>query len=502
MTEKISCFGGIDAGTTGCKITLFGLDGEHLKTYYSEYDSIHTNTAHEIDFSSIRRSILELLCDAIKDYKICCLGVTSFGETFAMLDKDDNVLCSSMLYTDPRGKEQCEELCSIVGCEETTRITGVKPDKMYSIYKIMWLRDNRTDSFRNCDKILLGEDFIVYTLTGERKIDHSLAARTGAFDIANKKWCKEIFDAARVPVELMSECVCTGAYAGKVSDKIKETLGISYDIHVVCGCHDQIAAMIGAGVFESHIAMDGTGTVECIPVVLDKVPENTELYDGGYSVVPFLSDKYACYALSFTGGATLKWFRDTFAEYERDICKNESKNVYAYLDGKSPEEPTDILVLPHFAGAATPYMDTDSKAAFIGITLSTTKYDIYRALMEGTSYEILLNFNKLKSFTGEVKELRATGGGASSDLWLQIKADILDTKICAMSKSETGAVGTAALAAVNMGIYSDIKDAVSKLSAVAKEYYPNAQNAQFYKKQYARYKKLYSAVKSLEGDEL
>ena len=378
-----------------------------------------------------------------------------------------------------------------------TLISGVKPNEMYSISKIMWLKDEKPDKYEKCRKILLGEDFIVYTLCGKRQIDFSLAARTGAFDISKKEWSREIFEAAGVDVTLMSEPVEPGTFAGKLSDDIKKLLCIDYDINIINGCHDQVAAMIGAGVFEKGIAMDGTGTVECIPVVFDEIPKELSVYEGGYSVVPFINGKYACYALSFTGGATLKWFRDNLAEDEYEKCRAKGENIYAYLDSKVTSAPTDILVLPHFAGAATPYMDTSSKAAFVGVTLETTKYDLYKALMEGTSYEILLNFNTLKSFIGNVKEIRATGGGASSKVWLQIKADILNTKICAMTCKEVGAAGTAALAGVSCGIYNDLLRAISLLSGIAKEYFPDAGRAKEYSLRYEKYKDLYNAVSSL-----
>lgn len=496
MAEKIYV-AGLDVGTTGCKISVFDNCGENVLTCYTEYDASHSGGLHEISFDDVRQGVLFLLAKVVKEYKIYALGVTSFGETFAMLDENDNILAPSMLYTDPRGKEQCAFLEKAVGSEKMTLITGVKPNEMYSISKIMWLKDQKKEAYSKCKKILLGEDFVIYTLSGKRQIDYSLAARTGAFDIKNKCWCKEIFDAAGVDVNLMSHPCEAGSIAGNLLDCIKDKLGITYDITIVNGCHDQVSAMIGAGVFEKGIAMDGTGTVECIPVVFDEIPNDLSVYDGGYSVVPFINGKYACYALSFTGGATLKWFRDNMACDEYEKCKQNGENVYAYLDSKVPEGPTDILVLPHFAGAATPYMDTSSKAAFVGVTLETTKYDLYKSLMEGTSYEILLNFNTLKNFIGDVKEIRATGGGASSSVWLCIKADILNTKICAMKCKEVGAAGTAALAGVTVGAYSDLSCAISLLSGVANEYFPDENRAEKYRQQYEKYKDLYNAVKGL-----
>ncbi len=498
MTEN-KYVAGLDVGTTGCKIAVFDSWGKNVAVYYTEYDAKHSGGLHEIDFSDVKNGVLSLLSKAVKEWHITALGVTSFGESFAMLDKNDNILAPSMLYTDPRGKEQCKFLEKTVGREKMTLVTGVAPNEMYSISKIMWLKDEKPDEFSQCDKILLGEDFIVYTLTGVRQIDYSLAARTGAFDIVKKNWFMEVFEAANIDISLMSRPVSAGTFAGNITKEVMTLIGADYDIAVVNGCHDQVAAMLGAGVFEKGIAMDGTGTVECIPVVLDSVPDDLAVYEGGYSVVPFNDKKYACYALSFTGGATLKWFRDNLAADEYKMCRSEGKNIYAYLDERSPEGPTGILVLPHFAGAATPYMDTESKAAFVGITLETTKYDIYKALMEGTSYEILLNFNTLKSFVGEISEIRATGGGAASSVWLQIKADILGTKICGMSCKEVGAAGTAALAGIYCGIYKDINHAVEMISKVSTEYYPDGGHHERYKALYLKYEDLYSSIKNLGG---
>lgn len=490
-------YGGLDVGTTGSKISLYNEKTQLLTTYYNEYNAIHKNGRHEINFADVKSGVLSLLKKAAAEYRITVLGVTSFGETFVMLDENDNILAPSMLYTDPRGKAECDCLCTALGKDNLTLLTGVKPHPMYSISKIMWHKNNNSDLFSKCKHILLGEDFIVYTLTGTAQIDYSLAARTAAFDIDKKCWIKEIFDIAEIAVSLMSTPVPMGTIAGKFTDNIKRELEIDYDITVVSGCHDQVAGMLGAGVFETNQAMDGTGTVECIPVILKEKPMDIEFYDGGYSVVPYINGLYACYALSFTGGATLKWFRDNFAEAQRKNAEQNGKNVYAELDKSVGDKPTGILVLPHFAGAATPYMDNDSKAAFVGITLETTKYDLYKALMEGTSYEMLLNFDKMKSLTGEIKEIRATGGGAASDTWLQIKADILNTEITALTCTEIGAAGTAALAGLAINCITDLKEATSKMATVRKVFKPDKDNAETYSAFYRKYKNLYNAIKSL-----
>lgn len=489
--------GGLDVGTTGAKIVLYNEQGALLETYYTEYDVKHHNGQHEIDFRDVKNGIFTLLKQAAATYKIDAIGVTSFGETFALLDENDNVLTPSMLYTDPRGEQECAALKAAVGEEKLTLLTGVKPHPMYSICKMMWHKAN-TPAFNDCRRILLGEDFIVYTLTGVAQIDYSLAARTAAFDIEKKCWIADVFQAAGIDPALLAAPVPAGTVAGNITKAVKAQLGIDYDITVVNGCHDQVAGMLGAGVFDPSQAMDGTGTVECIPVILEKKPTDIAFYEGGYSLVPFMDNTYACYALSFTGGATLKWFRDTFAADEKAAAEKAGENVYAVLDSKVPDSPTGLLVLPHFAGAATPYMDNDAKAAFVGITLETTKYDLYKALMEGTSFEMLLNFNTLSAaLTAPITEIRATGGGATSDVWLQIKADILDTAITALSCKEVGAAGTAALAGVAVGAFQTVKDATEKMVKVRKVFTPSTKYTNLYKNLYKRFALMYTTVKGL-----
>jgi len=478
---------GLDVGTTGCKIVLFDKSAAQVASFYEEYPAHHADGLHEINFEDVAKGVLTVLKKAVAEYPIAALGVTSFGESFVMLDEKDQPLAPAMLYTDPRGEEECRELVEKVGLQRLTLTCGVRPHSMYSLPKIMWCKRHRPELFDKCKRILLGEDYVVYLLSGAAQINYALAARTGAFDIEKKCWMEEAFSAAEIDPALLSRPVAPGAVAGVLRPELKEQLGIKEDITIVSGFHDQVAGMVGAGVFTSEQAMDGTGTVECIPVVLEQKPADPAFYEGGYSVVPYLEGKYACYAFSFTGGASIKWYRDTFFE--------NTPEFYGKMDAHLPEGPTGIFVLPHFAGAATPYMDTAARAAFVGLGLEHDKYDLYKAIMEGTSYEMRLNFTTLSRHIPRPLELRATGGGAGSDAWLQIKADILDTPITALTCNEVGAAATAALAGCAVGFYKDLRDTLSKMVTERKVFYPDAARTAEYTVLYRKYEGLYQAVK-------
>lgn len=473
--------GGLDIGTSGCKIALYDEKGAFVREAYCPYDVSRNGGLHEIDpgaiFSAVKKVIKEARCSAVS-----AIAVTSFGETFTMLDENDEPCAPSMLYTDPRGAEQTKRLTERFGKEALAYKTGAKAHEMYSLPKMMWIKENIPEAFSRAKKLFLMQDYIVYMLSGARKIDFSLAARTICFDIKNKCWDNELLDFAGIDASLLSKPVPTGTAAGAIKKELSEELGVKPDALIVSGAHDQIAALIGANISENDHVMDGTGTVECVPVLFDSIPEDYELFDMGYSFAPHPAGGYACYVLSYTGGATLKWFRDNFSEMS-----------YAELDKTVKKEPTDLLIMPHFAGAATPYMDSESKAAILGLTFEHGKADIYKALMEGTAFEILLNLEILKERGLSPKVVIATGGGARSDVWLSIKADVLNLPVAALSSGEIGGAGTAKTAGCAIGIYG--RDTV--LAKTEKTFYPNSERHAFYQKQFEKYKKLYALSKEV-----
>ena len=205
--------GGLDVGTTGCKLTVYDTDGNFIANEYKEYRVSRKNGEHEIDANIIFHSVCEVIQIISKSYSLEAIGITTFGETFAVLDEMDNVLLPSMLYTDPRGQKEVEILKDKLSEERLIKISGTKPNQMYSLPKIMWIKNNLPKVYSQIKHILLMEDFLVYMLTGTAAIDYSLAARTMAFDIKNKCWSKEIFDAADVDMSLMAKPVPPGNIA-------------------------------------------------------------------------------------------------------------------------------------------------------------------------------------------------------------------------------------------------------------------------------------------------
>ena len=489
---------GLDIGTTGCKLSVFDETGKYLDKAYQDYTVRRGHSEHEIDAMAILEKVMWVIREMAAKYPdIAGIGVTSFGESFVMTDELGIPLHPVMLYTDPRGKAECKQLLKSMDSMTMASITGVKPHEMYSISKMIWIKKNRPEIYKQAKHAFLMEDFVVFHLTGKAQVDYSMAARTMAFAICSLKWSREIFKLADIDMSLMSETVPTGTSAGNILAKIAKETGLSPDTQIVSVSHDQLSATVGAGVFTSDKAAEGAGTVECVIPVYDGLPELKAMYEGNYAVVPYVvPGKYIAYAFSYTGGALIQWCVDTLAKKEKELAKEKGISVNELLEGEVTE-PTGILVLPHFAGAATPYMDTGSKGALVGLTAAHGVSDIYRACMEGVAYEMQINMDCLKKSGVQFEKMSATGGGAKSRVWMQMKADVLNMPITALATIDAGTVGSAMLTGIVTGCFKDLEDAAAHMVEETVTYYPRQEMHEKYKKVYRRYKMLYDAVRPL-----
>jgi xylulokinase len=327
-----------------------------------------------------------------------------------------------------------------------------------------------------------------------------------AFDIASLQWSRELFDAAGIDMTLLSDPVPTGTDAGCITKEAAEKTGLMETTHMVSISQDQVAAAVGAGAFTGNVGVDGAGTVQCLTPIYDSMPDVSCMMDGKYAIVPYVvPGKYVTYAFSYTGGALMQWCTETITKKEKELAAEEGISVNAYLekqyaagrveDGLDPDGPSGLLLLPHFAGAATPYMDTGSRGALLGMTTATTAADIYRACMEGITYEMYLNYRNVLSSGAKPDKLHATGGGAHSDVWMQMKADVLGLPIVSLKTVDAGTVGSAMLTGIAMGVFADLDDAAAHMVEQTHVYEPRAEYHEKYMEVFTKYEKLYDAVR-------
>jgi xylulokinase len=491
---------GIDIGTSGCKAVVFDEDGHQQSLSYREYDIISKQPGWaELDTDEVIRKCFEVIKESssgLPGGSVNGIGISSQGEAFTLVDKDGRALCNALVSSDIRANELIKPWTDIFGEERLYNITGHTPHPMFSLFKLLWIKENNPDIWAKADRIMCFEDLLQYRLgIMEPSMGWPLAGRTMLFDVVKHEWNKEIIGAAGVRAEQLSRPLQSGSFAGYVESKIAGELNLSEKPFIVTGGHDQPCSALGAGAIESGIAVYSSGTVECItpafcnPVFTDQLRKsNLCTYD---HTVPGM---YATVAFSLTGGNILKWFRDQFGDAEVKLALKMKLDTYELLIDKLPEEPSRLLVLPYFTPTGTPYFDITVKGAILGLDMSVTREEIMKALLEGVAFEIKLNLDILRESGYEVKELRVIGGGARSRRHVQLKADVIGMPITILGVTEAGCMGVAMLAKAyasgdNIGkIVSVWVKPVSKVEPKVKDHYNNKFNT---------YKMLYPVLKSL-----
>lgn len=496
------CLLGIDIGTSGCKASIIDPEGNIKGQAYKEYALVTPRQGwEELNPELVWNSVKEVIAASLAGFKgdsIIAASVSSFGEAAIPVDKNGNALYNSIIYIDERGEVEASYLREKLGDERILGITGISAHPMYTISKIMWLKKHMPEVYHRTWKFLLFADYILFRLGARPHTDYSLAARTMAFDVIHKKWSAEILACAGVDEDKFGEAVQAGTVVGTISENVAEELGLPRELVLVAGGHDQPCAALGAGVIRNNIAVDGLGTTECITPAFDRPVISESMARSSFACVPHvIRDMYVTYAFTFTSGSLLKWFRDNFGHKYREEAARTGINIYDLLIEKAAVGASKVLVLPHFAGAATPYMDTSARGAIVGLDINTTPEDIIKGILEGITFEMMVNLERLNNAGVEVEELRAVGGLAKSEPFLQLKADMMGRKVTTLRISEAGTLGVAILAGTASGVYGSIEGAVEKLVKKKKEFYPDGKLHEMYKEKFETYKRIYPAVRSI-----
>lgn len=481
---------GIDVGTTVCKCRA--IEGGKQVGFASRAYGLKNGKFASVDVEALGKAVFEVIAEAAQSAgEISAVCVSTLGESFVAVDKSGKPLFETMLYTDTRGSEQAEKLRAKLGSDAVYG-TGITADAMYSLCRLIWLRENEPKKYERIHAVMFLADYISYLLSGERAVDYSLASRSLMFDVFEKKWDERLLAEAGLAIDKLSRPVPAGSVIGYVKPDVCAKLNLKGKPAVVAGVHDQVASAIGAGLGGCGNGVVGLGTVECITPVFDgKLADVQTMAGGAYAVVPYLDDTFVTYAFNFTGGALVDWFKGNVARVPVD------EDFYSYYDKNLPESSGGVLCLPYFAGSATPYMDGAAKGAFVGLTTSADAFALYRAVLEGTSFEMKYNLERLGAAGVKVNALTATGGGSRNRGWLKIKSDILGVPITPLKNSEAGINGSCMLASMAAGEYSGIAEASNVLCEYGETITPDLKKTAEYGESYEKYKKLYPLLKQL-----
>ncbi len=493
---------GLDIGTTVVKGIIFDQNGREMEQAHREYDLHYPKPGwRELDSDSVwskTREVLKELGKWEEADSIQALSVSVQGEAVTPISADGQALYNSVVTFDNRTIPQAEWWESELGREKIFSITGQPLHPMTTLNKIMWFRDNMHRVYQDAWKFLCYEDLFFFRLGLDPVIDHSLASRTMAFDIIEKEWSDLMTETAGIDQDLLADPRPSGEVVGELSSEKAKELGLPAGLAVVTGGHDQPCSALGGGAIANGTAVDSTGTVECVTPAMDEPILNQDMLDSNFPCYCHVKKgMFVTLAFHFGAGSVLKWYRDNYARTEVERSREKKTSPYELLDRNASEGPVDVYVLPHFVGTGTPYLDPKSKGAILGLTTSTTRNQIYKAILDGITYETRINLERLEGCGVKIKELRAIGGGANSPIWLDIKANILNRKIVKMTTSEAGCLGAAMLAATATGYYPSLEKAVKSNVRSTRRIDPDPVKVKDYQEKFAVYRDIYDTIKEI-----
>ncbi len=494
-------FLGIDIGTSGCKSVIFEQNGTVLSSAYEGYSVISSepgfaelNSVEVMDkcFCVIRNAVEKSNGSPVES--IC---ISSQGEAFTPVGKNNEIIGNGMVSSDSRAASIVKLWTEKFGKNKLYEITGHTAYSMFSLFKLLWIKENNPELWNNSKAFYCYEDLLHLKLGLIPAISWPLAGRTMLFDVNKHEWNREILDAVGLQNSQLAVPMKTGSVVGEIPADIAKKLGLNNGVKVVTGGHDQTVGALGAGVIEEGTAMYATGTVECICPVFSSIHKSPELEKNNLCCYDFTLDgKYTTVAYSLTGGNILQWFKNEFAEKEIAEAEKTDQNVYELLLSQIDKPPTELLVLPYFTPTGTPYFDANAKGAILGLQMTTKRSEIMKALLEGVALEMKLNLDIMEKSGMKINKLIATGGGAKSKTWTQIKANVLNKPITVIEVEEAGCFGAAMIACSAVtGI--EVEKLVSQNKKEIMQIQPVQQQVECYNKKFETYKKIYPTIKSI-----
>ena len=482
---------GLDIGTSGTKAALVDREGRTLAFHQVSYGFCNTAQGRrELDAGTVWEAVCTCLKAVGTGADVRTITVSSLGEAIVLTDESGTPVAPGIAGTDARGAEELEELKARLGEEEIVRLTGQNLSVIYSANKMLWLKKHEPEIWERAAKVLTFQDYVIFRLCGEAVIDASMACRTMLMDIATNDWSPFMLEQTGIGKEKLARIVPAGTDAGPVRGALRRELGLQGQLRVIAGTHDHICNAVGCGVVGAGDCANTVGTTEGLTAVLQPEwlsAENIMRYQ--ISKEPFaVPGLYNTVAWNNTSGVLMRWFVNQMmreAQPEKDILA-----AYAKMEAALPAGPTDLFVLPHFSGAATPYMDVHSKGVILGLTLDTTREEIYKAFMEATCLELALILDCVRNAGLKPARIIVTGG-AASDAMMRIKADVMGTRIYTVRNKNAGTLGGAMLGAVADGAFATLAEAASVMVEEPVAYDPDPDRAARYREKMEIYRELY-----------
>ncbi len=490
-----------DLGTTGNKATIFDENGEMVSSTFSGYSTYYPLSGFAEQEPEDWWKAVVLACKVLMDKssvqtnEIACLTFSGQMMGCVPVDRDANPIGRALIWADQRGVKQADRLMAELGQKEIYQTVGHRPSASYSAAKIMWIRDNEPERFKNIYKVLHAKDFIAARMTGKFNTDYSDASGTNLFDLNKLCWSKEILKAIGLSMDILPDAVPSTKIIGNLQKKAAENMGLIEGIPVVIGGGDGSCAAAGAGVTAPGTAYHYLGSSSWIGLATEEPIFDPLMRTFNWvHVVPGL---YSPTGTMQTAGASLQWFKDNLCPSEIEQAEKNGISPYQVMDSEAAKIPPgsdSLLYLPYLMGERSPHWNPLARGAFIGLSISHSRSHMIRSVLEGVGLNLKIILEAFLDQGAQIDKIRLIGGGAKGDVWRKILADIYNkTVIIPNLLDEATSMGAALVGGIGIGLYNDF-DFINQMFKVKEQLDPDEEYAQKYNELFPIFKEAYQSL--------
>jgi xylulokinase len=424
---------------------------------------------------------------------ISCVGFSGQMHGAVLLDEADEVIRPALIWCDQRTEAQTSELLQIFGMERLIRLTCNPPLTNFTLTKLLWVRENEPQNWKRVRKIMLPKDYVRLRLTGEFATDVTDASGTLMLDVAHRQWSSEVLRETGVDQRLLPALFESQEICAKISRQGAQETGLSEGTPVVAGAGDQAAGAVGLGITQPGAVSATIGTSGVVFAATDRpaLDPKGRLHTFCHAI----PGRWHVMGVTQAAGLSLRWFRDQFGSGQPDsrdpydrLC-DEAASVPAGADG--------VFWAPYLMGERTPHLDPNIRGAFVGLSASSTRAHLIRAILEGVAYSLKETFTVFEDIGVPVSRIRLGGGGARSPLWRQTQADVYGHDVELVAAEEGAAYGAAILAGVGAGCWNCVDQACEAVVRVASRVKVNPENSSLLQENYRNYRRIYPALRSI-----
>ena len=493
----------IDIGTTNWKAAVFDTEGNLLAIERCPTKTHVNELGHSFyDPNELWMEVTKLtkLVTAKVGGGINALSVTSMAESVVGIDENHQPVGDIIAWFDNRSMQQAEFLKEKFTTKTLYSITGLDVNPIFSLPKILWLRENQPDVYKKSKKWLQMADYILFKFTGEYVTDYTLASRTLAFDVLQNVWSREILDAVDVDVNTFPTITESATVIGTIDEKTAKETGIDVGVKVVVGGNDHPCASIVAGAVDGNKILDSSGTAESYIYISNKHEQPVMEFKGQRLCRYLQKDRYASWGGIICAGRSFDWAYEAFTSSKVfDIPQDSYTYEHVLASIKDTEAMnTGLMFYPHLRGAGAPYWNPKISGGFVGVRDQHTGKHMLKAVIEGLSMQARMIVEMQQAVSGQdIQTLCVVGGGSKNTLWQQTKATIVQKPVQISDESEATALGAAMLAAIGDKAYSGIEEVSGLLSKKNRILLPDESQKDKVDEFYALYKKGYEAQQEL-----